>query len=178
METVGERVRREREAQGMSRDELGRRIGKKYSYIAELERPEGMKGSTKLHSIAQALGVSASWLETGKGSKSPSSPSVRLTGTIILAAYREAVTKYELQGMNASSFDPLSDPDDAELLALAIIAQLSPAESDSGIQVKAEVGDGTKRKGAARSRAVGEHRSSKDGGEGGSTAGKRKKRAA
>jgi len=56
MMNVGARVRQEREAQKMSRDELARRIGKKYSYIAELERG-GMKGSTKLHAIASALGV-------------------------------------------------------------------------------------------------------------------------
>jgi len=76
METVGTRIKSEREAQGLSRNDLVRETGIGYSTIAELERG-GMQTSTKLHVIAEALGVSVHWLETGKGpkvSKPPSQP--------------------------------------------------------------------------------------------------------
>lgn len=68
METVGARVRREREAQGISRPELAKRAGLGYSTLAELERG-GMQTTTKLRAIAEALGVSQRWLESGKGAK-------------------------------------------------------------------------------------------------------------
>lgn len=68
METIGTRIRREREAQGLSRKDLERQTGIGYSTLAELERG-GMQSSTKLHVIAEALGVSVNWLETGKGAK-------------------------------------------------------------------------------------------------------------
>lgn len=68
MDSVGTRVRSEREAQGIDRKELARRTGIGYSTLAELERG-GMQTSTKLRVIADALGVSLAWLETGKGPK-------------------------------------------------------------------------------------------------------------
>lgn len=68
METIGSRVRREREAQGIDRKELVRLTGVGYSTLAELENG-GMKTTTKLRLIADALHVSLGWLETGKGEK-------------------------------------------------------------------------------------------------------------
>lgn len=68
METIGSRVRSEREAQHIDRKELARLTGIGYSTLAELERG-GMQTSTKLRVIADALGVSLRWLETGKGDK-------------------------------------------------------------------------------------------------------------
>jgi phage repressor protein C with HTH and peptisase S24 domain len=68
METVGERVRQERDAQGLSRPDLAKQTGIGYSTLSELERG-GMQTSTRLHVIADALGVSVRWLETGKGMK-------------------------------------------------------------------------------------------------------------
>jgi phage repressor protein C with HTH and peptisase S24 domain len=68
VETVGARIRREREAQGIVRADLCKRTGIGYSTLAELERG-GMQTSTKLHTIADALGVATRWLETGKGPK-------------------------------------------------------------------------------------------------------------
>lgn len=70
METIGTRVRQEREAQGIDRSELAKRTGIGYSTLSELERG-GMQTTTKLHLIADALNVSIRWLETGKGPKSP-----------------------------------------------------------------------------------------------------------
>ncbi len=71
METIGSRIKREREAQGVDRAELSRRSGVGYTTISELERG-GMKSSTKLRVIAEALGVSLRWLETGKGDRTES----------------------------------------------------------------------------------------------------------
>lgn len=68
METVGSRVKAERVHQKISRKELSARTGIGYSTIAELENG-GMKGSTKLHLIADVLGVHARWFETGKPPK-------------------------------------------------------------------------------------------------------------
>ena len=70
METIGSRLRQEREAQGIDRKAFARATGIGYSTIAELERG-GMQTSTKLRVIAEALGVSLSWIETGKGPKRP-----------------------------------------------------------------------------------------------------------
>ncbi len=68
MDSIGNRVRLEREAQGIDRKELARLTGIGYSTLSELERG-GMQTSTKLRVIADALGVSLRWLETGKGPK-------------------------------------------------------------------------------------------------------------
>ncbi|RZZ81426.1 XRE family transcriptional regulator [Pseudoxanthomonas winnipegensis] len=70
MDTIGSRVRAEREAQKMSRQDLSARTGVGYSTLAELERG-GMQNTTKLRLIADALGVSQEWLETGRGAKAP-----------------------------------------------------------------------------------------------------------
>lgn len=67
MESIGDRVRREREAQGISRADLAKMVGAKgESYISELELGRIKKGS-RLHLIAQALKVDLTWLETGRG---------------------------------------------------------------------------------------------------------------
>lgn len=73
MDTVGTRVRREREAQKISRSDFAKRTGIGYSTIAELERG-GMQTTTKLRVIAEVLGVSQAWLETGKAPKEISPP--------------------------------------------------------------------------------------------------------
>ncbi len=68
METIGTRLRKERSQQNISRTSLAQMTGVGYSTLAELERG-GMQTSTKLRVIADALGVSLRWLETGKGPK-------------------------------------------------------------------------------------------------------------
>ncbi|HHW4683160.1 MAG TPA: XRE family transcriptional regulator [Xylella sp.] len=73
METIGNRVKKEREAQNITRSDFAKKTGIGYSTIAELERG-GMQTTTKLRTIADALGVSLKWLETGKGSKNEGMP--------------------------------------------------------------------------------------------------------
>ncbi|WP_058570034.1 XRE family transcriptional regulator [Xylella fastidiosa] len=73
METIGSRVRKEREAQNITRSDFAKKTGIGYSTIAELERG-GMQTTTKLRLIADALDVSLQWLETGKGPKNKGTP--------------------------------------------------------------------------------------------------------
>lgn len=73
MTTLGERVKTEREAKGWSQAELARRVSRAgYSItqggIAQIER----RGDTEPKSIvqlAQALGVSVTWLQSNRGDK-------------------------------------------------------------------------------------------------------------
>lgn len=64
----GERIKSEREAQKLERKELAAKAGIPYPTLAGIENGD-QSGSTKMHAIAAALGVSASWLETGRGRK-------------------------------------------------------------------------------------------------------------
>lgn len=90
MNTVGERVRREREAQGIERKAFAERIGMGYSTLAELERG-GMQTTTKLRVIAEALGVSQKWLETGRGSKLPTADEPEDAEWANVVAFAQAV---------------------------------------------------------------------------------------
>lgn len=78
MKTVGERVKAEREAQGITRGALSQMTGVGYSTLAELENGR-MQTTTKLRVIAEALGVSLQYLETGEGPRTgPASQPVGL----------------------------------------------------------------------------------------------------
>lgn len=68
--TVGARVRFERESRGISREDLAAAAGIGVSTLSDLELDRS-KSTTKLHRIAERLGVRTEWLETGKGPKSP-----------------------------------------------------------------------------------------------------------
>lgn len=91
MESIGARLRTEREAQGISRKEMERRTGVGYSTIAELERG-GMQTSTKLRAFADALGVTVKWLETGKGPKHPVTAGELLDGWSPIEASTQGVS--------------------------------------------------------------------------------------
>jgi transcriptional regulator with XRE-family HTH domain len=68
VETIGERVRAEREAQKLSRPALARAAGIAPTTLSDLELGLS-KSTTALHKIADRLGVRVEWLETGKGEK-------------------------------------------------------------------------------------------------------------
>lgn len=78
MSSIGQRIKSEREAQGISRTDLSKKTGIGYSTLAELENGR-MQSSTRLHVIADALGVLASYLETGKEPKRPTAQSYHLS---------------------------------------------------------------------------------------------------
>jgi phage repressor protein C with HTH and peptisase S24 domain len=67
---VGKRVKECREALKMSQKELARRAGLTQPTISSLENGKS-HSSGSLASIAKELGVSALWLETGRGNKEP-----------------------------------------------------------------------------------------------------------
>ena len=71
MDTIGTRIRAEREAQGISRAELARSAGIAPSTLSDLELGLS-KSTTALHKIARRLGLRPEWLETGRGAKEPS----------------------------------------------------------------------------------------------------------
>lgn len=135
METVGSRIRKEREAQGISRPELSKRTGIGYSTIAELERG-GMQTSTKLWAIAEALRVSLRWLETGRGPKAPSAPVIssvdetsqlaRLDPTIIQETATAFGNAYR-SGVRDRPLD-LEVREDAEAFARALARNLQIRE--------------------------------------------------
>jgi transcriptional regulator with XRE-family HTH domain len=88
METIGDRVRRLRESQGIERKDLASDVGLSYTGLSDLESGKA-KSSTKLHRIATRLGVSSGYLETGKKEvEQPAAPShsqlVRLDAEMIL----------------------------------------------------------------------------------------------
>ena len=66
MDTVGKRVRRFRERKRITRPQLAELSGVGYSTIAELENG-GMKSTTKLRQLADAMGANVVYLETGEG---------------------------------------------------------------------------------------------------------------
>lgn len=68
MDTIGSRIRAEREAQEISRNELAKAAGIAPTTLSNLELGLS-KSSTALHKIARRLGVHVDWLETGKGEK-------------------------------------------------------------------------------------------------------------
>lgn len=68
VDTIGQRIRRERKELGIDVPTLAKYAGLKPSTIYDLENGN-QNSSTKLHLIAERLNVSAKWLETGKGDK-------------------------------------------------------------------------------------------------------------
>lgn len=104
------------------------------------------------------------------------SQSERLTGEIILAAYQEAIVKYEHgTGLNATSFRPMEDADDAALLASCITAQLSADGGISGQRMDEDGSTGTNR---GRGAVAGKNRSAEVGSESKPSARQRTKSAA
>lgn len=83
METIGTRIRAEREARGISRGELAKFAGIAPTTLSNLELGLS-KSSTALHKIAARLGVHADWLETGRGPKT--------NDTVPVAAFSETET--------------------------------------------------------------------------------------
>ena len=64
METLGERIKRLREAKGMTQDQLAKAAGCAQSTIGTLEK-DGRTTRPDLIMIAHALGVDAYYLKTG-----------------------------------------------------------------------------------------------------------------
>jgi transcriptional regulator with XRE-family HTH domain len=86
--TIGERIRSTRKEIGMGQTELGKKAGMSQSALSEVENGDSASTS-KLPSIAAALGVNALWLETGKGPKH-AIKNISARELQLVIAYREA----------------------------------------------------------------------------------------
>lgn len=64
--TVGDRIVQARKARDLTRGELAKRAGIPYPTLAGIENGD-QGATTRLHAIAEALGVHARWLESGRG---------------------------------------------------------------------------------------------------------------
>lgn len=126
--SIGQRIQERRQALKMSVIELARRAGLKPSTIYDLERGDS-KSTTKLHRIAIVLKCSLNWLESGKGSQTPSVEELLLT-------VAEATPLYSWPFSFAQArFDRLTDQQrrQVERLVLLLIVDF---ETDHGAGVK------------------------------------------
>jgi transcriptional regulator with XRE-family HTH domain len=86
--TIGQRIKAARQEIPLTQTELGTKVGLRQSTISELEKGDSA-GTAYLASIASVLGLSALWLETGKGPKYPIK-SITPKEMLLIAAYRDA----------------------------------------------------------------------------------------
>ena len=64
--SIGSRLKQARKAERLTQEQLAAKAGLKQSTISDLENGKSAS-STSIATLAHALGVSALWLETGKG---------------------------------------------------------------------------------------------------------------
>ena len=105
MKRIGERIREEREIQGITRADLAAFAGIAKTTLSDLEAGAS-KSSSALHKIAERLGVSPRWLETGQGAKhrvsEPQSQYARLDFERVGAAVQVLREYLELMDETAS----------------------------------------------------------------------------
>jgi transcriptional regulator with XRE-family HTH domain len=91
---IGQRIREEREAQGMKQGELATKAGIAQATLSELESGKNTS-SVFLASIADVLGVNPRWLETGRGTKH-ANKGFSNTELALIAAHRAATDEGRL----------------------------------------------------------------------------------
>lgn len=92
MKTLRERLISEREAQGLTQDQLAHKAVCKQSNIGSLESGQ-QKSSKHIPAIADALGINALWLAEGRGPKYPDGntmPGPSLRGRVPLISWVQA----------------------------------------------------------------------------------------
>jgi transcriptional regulator with XRE-family HTH domain len=104
--SIGQRVREAREAIKMSQGKLGQAVGMSQPSISDLEKGESATTSFTA-SIAAALGVSALWLETGrgprKGAPAPDSPEIEKI-ILLISLYKDASAAGRATILDAARF--------------------------------------------------------------------------
>ncbi|WP_312252743.1 S24 family peptidase [Stenotrophomonas sp.] len=90
MNTVGDRIKEARKLRGMSRPELAEAARVKYPTLAGIENND-QAGTTQLPLIAEALGVSPKWLQTGRGPMEAGSASNDDSDWADIAGYAQAI---------------------------------------------------------------------------------------
>jgi transcriptional regulator with XRE-family HTH domain len=101
--TIGDRLKEARKDAKLTQIDLAKRSGVKQSTISDLE-VGNTRGTTNIAQLASVLSVSALWLETGRGDKSPKSvqPEIAL-------APAQAQAEPALQWINAEEARLLSN---------------------------------------------------------------------
>lgn len=120
MGTIGERVRKAREAKKLSREALAAAVGMPKSSLQYLEDSPTAKASRYLRAIAAELGVSLFWLESGKGEagephSDPASHDLRPDAKKMIEAYSAVLAYGGLQGVQINIFER----DHMEVICLA-----------------------------------------------------------
>jgi transcriptional regulator with XRE-family HTH domain len=177
MGSIGQRIRAERKAAGLTIKEFAAKVGLATSTLTELELGESAS-TTKLHRIAEELHVSVSWLETGRGPKTLAptqdsersadagrqARSVRPDAATMALAYKAVLIH---SGLAERIFYPTRDEDMAVVCdAYAIIAAgggVLPGEPDAS-RIEAAVQRLSTRKGDDSGKAtkpVSRHRTTK-----------------
>ncbi|MGB9561960.1 MAG: helix-turn-helix domain-containing protein [bacterium] len=114
METLGERVKRLREAMGLTQRELAKRIGTSSGLISFIERDKNKPSYEVIRRLSEVLGTSTDYLIYGKSSLS------RLED-LLEKARLEARVPYFIDTNNGNELKP----EQKKLLAENILARLS-----------------------------------------------------
>jgi transcriptional regulator with XRE-family HTH domain len=94
--SIGQRIKETRRHRGMSQSELAKRVGLTQATLSDLENDKS-RGSAKIASIANTLGVRPFWLETGRGSpesQESEAPTTLSTATPIIFSATGAASGY------------------------------------------------------------------------------------
>lgn len=115
--SIGKRVRKARKAKGLSQAQLAAKVGISQSTLSELEGGDSAStGYTA--SLAAALGVSALWLESGRGPERPlpTSDASELDRVIeLLALYKASSSVGRATIFDAARFaDKSGEPGETE----------------------------------------------------------------
>lgn len=94
--SIGTRIREARKSAKLTQAQLATKVGMKQGTLSELETGESA-GTTLIASLAAALGVSAFWLETGKGLPSATNSQMDDSGGRA-RAFEDAAALMELFG--------------------------------------------------------------------------------
>lgn len=115
--SIGSRLKQARKAERLTQEQLAAKTGLKQSTISDLENGKSAS-STSIATLAYALGVSALWLETGKGVEAASS---RLTAVAPPAPkVARMVLAYEEEEALLDLFRRTDNAGRAEIMATAI----------------------------------------------------------
>ncbi|MGE8400852.1 MAG: LexA family protein [Delftia tsuruhatensis] len=111
----GQRLKSARSLAGLTQAQLGRQAGMGQSTIADLER--GGSGTSKTATLASLCGVSALWLECGKGPMSADAAALQ-------RQLPQGTRRYPLLGLQQaggrSAEDAMGDADDEHFLGIEV----------------------------------------------------------
>lgn len=93
--SIGTRIREAREEAGLTQKQLAIRVGMRQPSLSQLETGES-DGTTLIATFARELGVSAYWLETGRGEKLAAAPAPLDRPAKMTLAYEDEIALIDL----------------------------------------------------------------------------------